>query len=209
MLSAELPASSCCSCCGWQPWGFCPGQGGQCCLIATASPQHQPACMLLSPFGEAAQCFWTQCRICPSFETECSACLQRGTWAESAASWLSRGPPRHPPAACSPGASSLQRQESMPHPYHLTSLWRWLESTLLQPPLTQHPVRRSMHEEGPPLLQPLQASKTHLELLAASSARHLAALVSGCSVPPGHQSPAAGPGQLMFQGAPWLAAGTL
>lgn len=70
MLSAELLASCCCSCCGWQPWGFCPGQGGQCCLTATASPQHQPACMLLSPLGEAAQCFWTQCRICPSSETQ-------------------------------------------------------------------------------------------------------------------------------------------
>lgn len=104
---------------------------------------------------------------------------------------------------------SAKTRGSMPHPYHLTSLWRWLESTLVQPPLTQHLVRRSMHEEAPPILQPLQASKTHLELLAASSAQHLVGLVSACSVPPGHQSPAAGPGQLMFQGAPWLAAGTL
>lgn len=94
----------------------------------------------------------------------------------------------------------------MPHPYHPTSLWKWLEPTLLQAPLTQHPVRQSMQEEGPPILQPLQ---THLEPLAASSSLHLAGLVSACSVPPGHQSPVAWPGQLMFQGAPWLAAGTL
>lgn len=216
MLSAELSASCCCSGRHWQPWGFCPGQGGQCWLTATASSQHQPAHMLLSPFGEAAQCFWTQCRICPSSETQSAlpACRE--------GHGLNVQPPGSSPAL--PGIFPLLVLQALPlcrdKRFNATSLPPHLPVKVagVHPgaapshpaPCEKEHVRRSMHEESPTLTrQSLLASKTHLELLAASSARHLAGLVSGCSVPPGHRSPAAWPGQLMFQGVPWLAAGTL
>lgn len=86
---------------------------------------------------------------------------------------------------------------------------RWPAPTLAHPSPTQHPVRRGIHKEGPHTPQPLRASKSHPGLLAASSAQHLAVQASGCCVLPRHRSPVAWPGQLMFQGAPWPAAGSL